>query len=69
MLLVGVSVTDARGTEANMLHLGEGGAVTSQGKDKNFSTQTHRTEREYGENVKTSSFLIVFAHKMTYFPV
>lgn len=43
----------------------QGGAVTLQGKD-NIS---QLKQAEQSENVKTSSFPFVFAHKMTYFPI
>lgn len=63
MLLVGVAVTEARGTErGNHVALGLGGAVTLQGKD-NIS---QLKQAEQSENVKTSSFPFVFAHKMTF---
>lgn len=70
MLLVGVARTEARRTETGKhVALGLGGAVTSQGRDKKFLTQTCGTERDHGENVKASSFPPVFADEMTYCPV
>lgn len=66
MLLVGVAVTEARGTERGKhVALGLAGAVTSQGKD-NIS---QLKQAEQSENVKTSSFSFLFAHKMTHFPI